>query len=48
MTGGDLEEEVRRTRERGYAYSQGQRAMGAVGLGAPLFDANGAVFIRDT
>jgi IclR family acetate operon transcriptional repressor len=44
VTGDDLEEEARRTRERGYAYSRGQRSKGAVGLGAPLFDANGAVF----
>jgi DNA-binding IclR family transcriptional regulator len=29
---------------RGYAYSRGQRSRGAVGLGAPLYDAAGAVF----
>ena len=28
----------------GYAYSRGQRSRGAVGLGAPLFDAAGDVF----
>jgi IclR family acetate operon transcriptional repressor len=40
----DLEAETARIRARGYAYSQGQRSRGAVGFGAPLFDAAGDVF----
>jgi DNA-binding IclR family transcriptional regulator len=44
VTGEELEQEVARVRERGYAYSQGQRSKGAIGLGAPLFDAAGDVF----
>ena len=40
----DLEAEVARIRARGYAYSRGQRSKGAVGFGAPLFDAAGDVF----
>jgi IclR family acetate operon transcriptional repressor len=40
----DLEAEAARIRARGYAYSQGQRSRGAVGFGAPLFDAAGDVF----
>ncbi len=44
VTAEDIEEEVKRVRERGYAYSRGQRSQGAVGLGAPLFDTNGDVF----
>ncbi len=41
---GELEAEVAKTRSRGYAYSRGQRSRGAVGFGAPLFDAAGEVF----
>ncbi|HEX4289562.1 MAG TPA: IclR family transcriptional regulator C-terminal domain-containing protein, partial [Trebonia sp.] len=44
VTGEELEQEAARVRERGYAYSQGQRSQGAIGLGAPLFDAAGDVF----
>jgi DNA-binding IclR family transcriptional regulator len=44
VTADDLEAEVAKTRARGYAYSHGQRSRGAVGLGAPLFDAAGDVF----
>ena len=40
----DLEAEAARVRARGYAYSRGQRSRGAVGFGAPLFDAAGDVF----
>src|SRR5487761_638128 len=40
----ELEAEAARIRARGYAYSQGQRSRGAVGFGAPLFDAAGDVF----
>jgi DNA-binding IclR family transcriptional regulator len=43
-TAGELEAEVAEIRARGYAYSQGQRSKGAVGFGAPLFDAVGNVF----
>jgi DNA-binding IclR family transcriptional regulator len=39
-----LEEEAALVRARGYAFSRGQRSQGAVGLGAPLYDAAGAVF----
>jgi IclR family transcriptional regulator, acetate operon repressor len=39
-----LEEEAARIRARGYALSRGQRSKGAVGLGAPLYDAAGDVF----
>ena len=44
VTAADLEAEAARVRARGYAYSQGQRSQGAVGFGAPLFDAKGDVF----
>jgi DNA-binding IclR family transcriptional regulator len=44
VTADDLEAEAARIRARGYAYSQGQRSKGAVGFGAPLFDAAGEVF----
>jgi DNA-binding IclR family transcriptional regulator len=44
VTADDLEAEAARIRARGYAYSQGQRTKGAVGFGAPLFDAAGDVF----
>jgi IclR family acetate operon transcriptional repressor len=44
VTADELEQEVSRIRERGYAYSRGQRSRGAVGLGAPLFDAARDVF----
>jgi DNA-binding IclR family transcriptional regulator len=44
VTAADLEAEVARIRARGYAYSRGQRSKGAVGFGAPLFDAAGDVF----
>jgi DNA-binding IclR family transcriptional regulator len=40
----DLEAEAVKIRALGYAYSRGQRSMGAVGFGAPLFDAAGEVF----
>src|SRR5487761_553923 len=40
----ELEAEAGRIRARGYAYSRGQRSRGAVGFGAPLFDAAGDVF----
>jgi IclR family transcriptional regulator, acetate operon repressor len=40
----NLELEVAKIRARGYAYSRGQRAKGAVGLGAPVFDAADDVF----
>jgi DNA-binding IclR family transcriptional regulator len=40
----NLELEVAKIRARGYAYSRGQRAKGAVGLGAPVFDAAADVF----
>ena len=40
----DLEAEAAQVRARGYAYSRGQRSKGAVGFGAPLFDAAGDVF----
>jgi DNA-binding IclR family transcriptional regulator len=43
-TAEELEQEVARVRERGCAFSQGQRSKGAIGLGAPLFDAAGDVF----
>jgi DNA-binding IclR family transcriptional regulator len=39
----DLEAELSRVRQRGYAHSRGQRTPGAVGFGAPVFDAAGAV-----
>jgi IclR family transcriptional regulator, acetate operon repressor len=39
-----LEREVARVRARGYALSHNQRSRGAVGLGAPLYDAAGDVF----
>jgi len=44
VTGQELEQEAARVRDRGYAYSVGQRSKGAIGLGAPLFDAAGDVF----
>lgn len=44
VTAGELEAESAAIRARGYAYSRGQRSMGAVGFGAPLFDAAGDVF----
>ena len=44
VTAAGLEAEVARIRARGYAYSRGQRSKGAVGFGAPLFDAAGEVF----
>ena len=44
VTAAGLEAEVARIRARGYAYSRGQRSKGAVGFGAPLFDAAGDVF----
>jgi IclR family acetate operon transcriptional repressor len=40
----NLELEAAKIRARGYAYSRGQRARGAVGLAAPIFDAGGDVF----
>ena len=40
----ELEAESAGIRARGYAYSRGQRSRGAVGFGAPLFDAAGDVF----
>jgi DNA-binding IclR family transcriptional regulator len=40
----ELEREVATIRARGYAFSRGQRSKGAVGLGAPIFDAAGDVF----
>ena len=39
-----LEREVVKVRARGYAQSRNQRSKGAVGLGAPLYDAAGDVF----
>jgi DNA-binding IclR family transcriptional regulator len=39
-----LESEAALVRARGYAFSRGQRAQGAVGIGAPLYDAAGDVF----
>lgn len=39
-----LEREVAKIRARGYAQSRNQRSKGAVGLGAPLYDAAGEVF----
>jgi DNA-binding IclR family transcriptional regulator len=39
-----LEVEVARVRARGYAQSRNQRSRGAVGLGAPLYDAACEVF----
>ncbi len=39
-----LEAEAARIRARGYAVSRGQRSKGAVGMGAPLYDAAGDVF----
>jgi IclR family transcriptional regulator, acetate operon repressor len=44
VTADDLEAEAARIRARGYAYSRGQRSRGAVGLGAPIYDAAGDVF----
>lgn len=44
LTADELEAETARIRARGYAYSRGQRSRGAVGFGAPLFDAAGDVF----
>jgi IclR family transcriptional regulator, acetate operon repressor len=44
VTPESLEHEVATIRARGYAYSRGQRSRGAVGFGAPLFDAAGDVF----
>lgn len=41
---GQLEAEAARIRARGYAFSRGQRSKGAVGLGAPIYDAAGDVF----
>src|ERR1700722_3826074 len=41
VTADELEAEAGRIRARGYAYSRGQRSQGAVGFGAPLFDAAG-------
>jgi DNA-binding IclR family transcriptional regulator len=38
-----LREEVRRTRERGYAFTRGQRIRGAIGVGAPIFGSDGDV-----
>lgn len=43
ITAGELEAEAAHIRARGYAYSRGQRTRGAVGFGAPLFDAAGDV-----
>jgi DNA-binding IclR family transcriptional regulator len=40
----ELEEETGRIRARGYAFSRSQRSRGAIGFGAPLFDAAGALF----
>jgi DNA-binding IclR family transcriptional regulator len=40
---GELEQELRRIRERGYACSTGQRIPGAVGLAAPIFGPAGRV-----
>ena len=39
----DLEAELERVRQRGYAHSVGQRTPGAVGFGAPVFDSAGTV-----
>jgi len=44
VTADELEAESARIRARGYAYSQGQRSRGAVGFGAPLYDAAGDLF----
>ncbi|MGH3248361.1 MAG: IclR family transcriptional regulator [Trebonia sp.] len=44
VTADDLEAEIAQIRARGYAYSRGQRSKGAVGLGAPVYDAAGDVF----
>jgi IclR family transcriptional regulator, acetate operon repressor len=44
VTPADLEREAAQVRARGYAYSRGQRAKGAVGLGAPIYDAAGDIF----
>jgi DNA-binding IclR family transcriptional regulator len=43
-TPAELEAECARGRAQGYAYSRGQRSRGAIGFGAPLYDAAGAVF----
>jgi DNA-binding IclR family transcriptional regulator len=55
VTGEELEREAARVREPGYAYSQGQRSKGAIGLGALLVsvaadisaDLRDSGFIRD-
>lgn len=39
----ELESAIAEIRRRGYAITHGQRATGAVGLGAPVWDADGAV-----
>lgn len=44
VTPGELEQEIAAIRARGYACSRGQRSRGAIGLGAPLYDAAGDVF----
>lgn len=38
-----LEAELKRVREQGFAFSKGQRIVGAVGLAAPVFGAGGQV-----
>jgi DNA-binding IclR family transcriptional regulator len=38
-----LEVELQRVRDQGYAITHGQRTVGSVGLGAPVFGSNGAV-----
>lgn len=40
---GDLDAELAAIRARGYAISHGQRAEGAVGIGAPIWNSNGSV-----
>jgi IclR family transcriptional regulator, acetate operon repressor len=39
-----LEHALATARDRGYAYTHGQRTPGAVGIAAPVFDSVGAVF----
>lgn len=40
----DVETELERVRGRGFAFSRGQRTVGAVGFAAPVLDAAGHVF----
>lgn len=39
----DILQDLQVTRQRGYAYTKGQRVAGSVGLGAPVFGAGGQV-----